>query len=100
MTTRSVPRTTPFIPWWAKLLARVPRGARYTNAFDILVGLGFWDLPYDGDFYVNGRWCWRWWRGQERSLARQTHFDEGLKASWRRRNAFQRFGWWLERTFG
>jgi len=59
--------TEPFIPWWARLLARVP--TQHRCVFDYLIMLGFWDLA-DGDWYVNGHWNWRCWEVWEREFAR------------------------------
>jgi hypothetical protein len=92
---------TPAIPMWARIFARFPRRL---CVFDSLMLLGFWEM-HPGDWYINGRWNWRWWRGGERAFAELNDNASlfGCEAipieEWRNRNWFQRFGWWLERTF-
>lgn len=95
------------IPAWFGFLSRWPRKE---SVMDRLIVLGFWDLPTHCDWYANGRWTWRWWRGSmradrecEKSLLENTGDFELVRSfrdvtdNWRRHNRFQAFGWWIER---
>lgn len=64
-----------------------------TYLYTPFIRLGFWDLD-EGDYYVNGRWTWNFWRtlkGQRYRVNRHFPADILLASRW------ERFGWWIQK---
>jgi hypothetical protein len=72
---------------------------RYNMLFGPLVRLGFWAIK-GGDYYVNGRWTWAWWRTLDERWTRNTPYYTDLDGPAKRfvpRSRWERFGWWIQR---
>lgn len=69
--------------------------------FEPLTRIGFWSMKEEAGYWLEGRWCWRWWRGEERVLDQiqtygYTGFSRAMRHQWERRNWWMRLGWWIE----